>query len=139
MSLLNPALVYGLLLAAVPVVLHLLMKTKPKRVVFPALRLIQNRKRQNVRRIRLRHLWLLLLRTLVILVIAGALIRPSLPAANYSLTGSEWTTLLAIAASAMAVYFGVMHRWRKQQLANHELASRRTTLRGGRGSGAKPV
>ena len=134
MSLLNPALVYGLLLAAVPVVLHLLMKTKPKRVVFPALRLIQNRKRQNVRRIRLRHLWLLLLRTLVILVIVGALIRPSLPAANYSLTGGEWATLLGIAAVALAAYFGVMYHWQKQRLANHELANRRTTLRGGLGA-----
>ena len=136
MSLLNPALVYGLLLAAVPVVLHLLMKTKPKRVVFPALQLIQNRKRQNVRRIRLRHLWLLLLRTLVILVIVGALIRPSLPAANYSLTGGEWATLLTIAAVALVAYFGVMHRWKKQRLANHELANRRTTLRGGVGTAA---
>jgi uncharacterized membrane protein len=136
MSLLNPALVYGLLLAAVPVVLHLLMKTKPKRVVFPALRLIQNRKRQNVRRIRLRHLWLLLLRTLVILVIVAALIRPSLPAANYSLTGSEWATLLSIAAIGLAAYFGIMHRWKQQQLANHELANRRTTLRGGLGAAA---
>ncbi len=136
MSLLNPALVYGLLLAAVPVVLHLLMKTKPKRVVFPALRLIQKRKRQNVRRIRLRHLWLLLLRTLVILVIVGALIRPSLPAANYSLTGTEWATLLGIAAVALAAYFGVMHWWKQQRLANHELANRRTSLRGGLGAAA---
>jgi hypothetical protein len=136
MSLLNPALVYGLLLAAVPVVLHLLMKTKPKRVVFPALRLIQNRKRQNVRRIRLRHLWLLLLRTLVILVIVGALIRPSLPAANYSLTGREWATLLSIAAVALAAYFGVMHWWKLQPLANHELANRRASLRGGLGTAA---
>ncbi|MBI1314068.1 hypothetical protein GC176_22460 [bacterium] len=136
MSLLNPALVYGLALAALPVILHLMMRTKPKRVLFPALRLIQNRKRQNVRRIRLRHLWLLLLRTLVILVIVGALIRPSFPAANYSLSRSEWVTLFGISGVALAAYFGVMGWWKRQRLANHELANRRTTLRGGVGAAA---
>ncbi|MHC4878091.1 MAG: BatA domain-containing protein [Planctomycetota bacterium] len=136
MSLLNPALIYGLALAAVPIILHLMMRTKPKRVVFPALRLIQNRRRQNVRRIRLRHLWLLLLRTLVIAVIVAALLRPSLPAANYSLTTAEWLTLLGIGLVSIAVYFGVMAWWKRQELPNHQLASRRTSLRGGVGAAA---
>lgn len=134
MSLLNPALVYGLALAVVPVILHLLMRTKPRQVVFPALRLIQRRRRQNVRRIRLRHLWLLLLRTLVIAAIVAALVRPSLPAASYGLTRSEWVTLLGIGATGAAVYAAIIRYWRKQGLANHEMASRRTTLRGLTGS-----
>ena len=75
MSLLNPALIFGLVCAAIPVVLHLMMRAKPKKLLFPALRLIQKRRRQNVRRIRLRHLWLLLLRVLVLAILGWMLIK----------------------------------------------------------------
>src|SRR5258708_1818243 len=61
MSLLHPALLSGLGLAVIPVLLHLLLQAKPKRLIFPALRLIKQSRRQNVRRMQLRHLWLLLL------------------------------------------------------------------------------
>ena len=130
MSLLNPALIFGLVCAAIPVVLHLMMRAKPKKLLFPALRLIQKRRRQNVRRIRLRHLWLLLLRVLVLAILVAALMRPSLPAAQYGLNLKETVTLLIIIATAMATYLLIMARWRKQGVANHVIASRRTSLRG---------
>lgn len=136
MSLLNPVLLSGLGLALIPVILHLMMRTKPKRVLFPALRLIQNRKRQNVRRIRLRHLWLLLLRTLIIAALVFALTRPSLPSANYALNTQEMLVLAGISAVALAAYFGLMAWWRRRRVPNHTLASRRTSLRGGLGLAA---
>ena len=61
MILLNPALLAGLALIAIPVILHLLMRAKPKRLIFPALRLIATRRKQNSQRLRLRHLLLLAL------------------------------------------------------------------------------
>ena len=82
MSLINPALLYGFAFIAIPVLLHFLMRVKPKKFMFPALRLIQKRRLQNVRRMRLRHVWLLLLRIAVLAAIVGALLRPSLPAAT---------------------------------------------------------
>ena len=130
MSLLNPALIFGLACAAIPVVLHLMMRAKPKKLLFPALRLVQKRRRQNVRRIRLRHLWLLLLRVFVLAILVAALIRPSLPAAQYGLNLKETLTLLIIIATALVTYFLIMARWRKQGVANHVIASRRTSLRG---------
>lgn len=130
MSLLNPALVFGLACAAIPVVLHLMMRAKPKKLLFPALRLIQKRRRQNVRRIRLRHLWLLLLRVFVLAILVAALMRPSLPAAQYGLNFTESLTLAIILAAAVAAYFLIMARWRQQGVANHVIASRRTSLRG---------
>ena len=57
---LRPGLLFGAAFALVPILLHLLMRTKPKKLIFPALRLIQNRRKNNVRRLKLRHLWLLL-------------------------------------------------------------------------------
>lgn len=129
MTLLHPALIYGLGLAALPVVLHFLMKQKPKRVLFPALKLIQSRQKQNSRRFRLRHLWLLLLRMGVLALLVFALTRPSLPPANYSLSGMEWGILSAITAAGIGVYYFVLRRWRKQGLPAHELIERRSRAR----------
>lgn len=128
---LHPALLIGLALTAVPVLLHLLMRAKPKKLVFPALRLIQNRKRTNVRRLRLRHLALLLLRIAVIALIVLAVARPSVPAADYSLRGGDWLRLLLVAGVAAGVYFGLVALWRRRQLPPHELVYRRSYLRAG--------
>ncbi len=134
MSLLHPALLFGLGFAAIPVLLHLLLRAKPKRLIFPALRLIQQNRRQNVRRMQLRHLWLLLLRMLVLALIAFGLTRPSLPAANYSLVWYEWTALLAILGIGVGSYFGVMEWWKRQNWPRNQLLTRRTILRGGIGA-----
>lgn len=128
---LHPALLIGLSLAAIPVVLHLLMRAKPKKLIFPALRLIQNRRRTNVRRLRLRHLALLLLRMAVIALIVFAVARPSVPAADYSLRGGDWLRLLVLGAAVAGVYFGVQALWHRRKLPPHELAYRRTLLRSG--------
>ncbi len=63
---------------AVPIVLHLIMRQKPKLLEFPALRFIQRRHDHNQRRLRLRHLLLLLLRAAAIAMLALALARPSI-------------------------------------------------------------
>lgn len=131
MSLLNPALLYGLGLIAVPVVLHFLLRAQPKKMLFPALRLIETRRRNNVRRMRLRHIWLLLLRIAVIALIVLAIARPSLPAANYDLSMREGLTLAAVVAVAFGIYWAVMRRWRSQRLPSHVFTYRRTLLRGG--------
>ena len=60
MSLINASLLFGMGLAALPVILHMIMRSKPKRIEFPALRLLKSRKVSNSRRMQLRHLLLLL-------------------------------------------------------------------------------
>ncbi len=129
MTLLHPALIFGVGFAALPVILHFLMKQKPKRVIFPALKLIQSRQKQNSRRFRLRHLWLLLLRVSVLLVLVLALTRPSLPPANYGLSGLEWGVLAAIIAGGMGAYFTLLHRWRSRGITKPDLMERRSKAR----------
>ncbi len=131
MSLINPAILYGLGFAAVPVILHFLLRAKPKKLVFPALQLIQIRRRQNVRRMRLRHIWLMLLRIALIAFLVVALSRPSLPAADYSLTTGEVVSAIAVLIVALAVYYAVITFWRRRELPAHEIASRRPPLRSG--------
>ncbi|GAB6166474.1 BatA domain-containing protein [Thermostilla marina] len=67
----------GLGLAAVPVVLHLMMRRKPQRIPFPALLLVRSRFQQNRRRMRLRHLLLLALRTLLFVLLGLVLAQPT--------------------------------------------------------------
>jgi hypothetical protein len=131
MVLTHPLLLFGLLLVAIPVILHLLMRAKPKKLVFPALRLIQNRKRTNTRRMRLRHFWLLLLRMAVIALLAFAVARPKVPPADYSLHGGEWLKLLLVGGVCAGVYFGLVALWKKRRTPQHEFVYRRSMLRTG--------
>ena len=105
MSLINASLLFGLGLAALPVILHMIMRAKPKRIEFPALRLLKTRKISNSRRMQLRHLLLLILRTLLIAVLVLAIARPSLPAARYGLRWWEWMIMALTAAASIAAYF----------------------------------
>ena len=133
MSFLNPVYLLALGLVLVPVALHLLLRARPKKLIFPALRLIQSRRQQNSRRLRLRHLWLLLLRMLVIAALILALTRPTLPAANYSLSWRELVTAGGICAVALGIYFGLLALWQRRKVPRHDLLARRTSLRGGLG------
>lgn len=78
MIFLHPLLLAGGALVAVPVVLHLIMRRQPRHIEFPALRFVQRRHDTNRRRLRLRHLLLLLLRMAVIALLAVALAGPSM-------------------------------------------------------------
>src|SRR5205085_4385540 len=77
MAFVNLSLLAGGVCMAIPVVLHLIMRQRPKQFIFPALRFIQERRLANQRRLQLRH-WLLLgLRCGAIGLLALALARPS--------------------------------------------------------------
>ncbi len=131
MSLLHPALLYGLLLAAVPVVLHLLMRARPKKIDFPALRLLENIRKQNSQRMRLRHIGLLLLRILILVLLVLAVTRPTLPAANYGLTSSEWGTGIVVLLIAVAAYFLGRKYWVRKVEQKHVQSWRESWLKTG--------
>jgi sterol desaturase/sphingolipid hydroxylase (fatty acid hydroxylase superfamily) len=105
MTLINSTLIFGLVLATVPVILHMVMRARPKRIEFPALRLLKARQPSNSRRMQLRHLLLLILRSLVIAILVIAIARPSLPAARYGLRWWEWAILATAIAGSTAAYF----------------------------------
>ncbi|NQT15980.1 MAG: BatA domain-containing protein, partial [Planctomycetes bacterium] len=77
MSFVNPLLLAGTALIAIPIVLHLIMRRKPRHIEFPAIRFLRKRHDVNRRQVRLRHLLLLALRALAILLLVVALARPS--------------------------------------------------------------
>lgn len=129
MSLINASLLFGIGLATLPVILHMIMRAKPKRIEFPALRLLKSRQTSNSRRMQLRHLLLLLLRTLLIAVLVLALARPSLPAARYGLRWWEWLTLASTGLISALTYFWLRHRTSVRHAAAFDLKERRSRLR----------
>jgi len=78
MTFVHPLLLGGLVLVGIPVLIHLLMRQKPKRLPFPAFRFLLQKHRSNQTRLRLRHLLLLLLRMAIIAAVCLALVRPAL-------------------------------------------------------------
>jgi hypothetical protein len=106
MAFANLSLLLGGLLIAIPVVLHLIMRPRPKHLVFPALRFIKQRRESNRRTLQLRQWMLLLLRCLAIGLLAATLARPSVSSAavgNWLIIGGLVALLLiAILLSAFA-------------------------------------
>jgi hypothetical protein len=129
MTFLNATLLLGLGLSAIPILLHFLMRQKPRKLVFPALRLVQQRQRQSVRRLRLRHVWLMLLRVLALGAIVFALARPSVPPANYELSLREMVTLGLTIAAGLACYGWLLRRLRRQTQSRFQYEQGRGTLR----------
>jgi hypothetical protein len=77
-SLMHTGLAAGAALAALPVILHLFMKQTPKKVVFPALRLIRERHKRSRKKLRVKNWLLLLARMALLALMALALARPTL-------------------------------------------------------------
>ena len=76
----NPALLWGLLAAAIPIAIHLFFRRRPRPTPFPAIDFILRARRETERRLRLKKLLLFAARTLVLAAIAAAIARPRLEA-----------------------------------------------------------
>lgn len=76
MSFLNPFALLALVAAGLPAVLHLVERRVPPTVAFPAVRYLSEAERQHSRRLKLRNLLLLLLRTALIALVVLAAARP---------------------------------------------------------------
>lgn len=76
MAFLAPLWLSLAVLAAVPVLLHLLRRNISARVEFPAVRYLQSAERESSRDVRAKNLWLLLLRILIVVLLALAAARP---------------------------------------------------------------
>jgi hypothetical protein len=76
---LHPLALLGLVAAAIPALLHLFERRTPPEAEFPPLRYLTEAERRSARRLRLRHLLLLVLRTALIVAVILAAARPLVP------------------------------------------------------------
>jgi hypothetical protein len=94
MTFLNPLLLFGLAAAAIPLVIHLLTRRRPKRTEFSSVEFLREVRLAEMRRFRLREWLLLLLRILAVACLALALARPALRGSLLPGKGSTTALLL---------------------------------------------
>ena len=109
MALVNASLLVGALFVAIPILLHMTMRQKPRRVMFPAIRFVMPRRESNTRKMQMQRWILLTLRCAAVLLAAAALARPSLASqllgAWLAVGGLAGMSLLCVALAA-AVHLG---------------------------------
>src|SRR6056297_3030461 len=94
---LNPALLFGLLAAGIPILLHFLSRRQVVEVPFAPLRFLQPTQERQMRRMNLRRLLLLLLRILIVVCVVLAAARPTLTGALAGLAGGgEGTSVVVL-------------------------------------------
>ncbi len=80
LSFLSPALLWGLLAAAIPLAIHLFFRRRPKPVSFPAIDFILRARQETERRLRIKKVLLFVARTSLLAAAALAIARPRLVA-----------------------------------------------------------
>lgn len=105
LSLTHPALLWGLAAVAVPVLIHLLLRPRPRRVRFPALTLMQAVLRSGQRAKRVQNLLLLLVRTALVAGAAVLLAGPTCaPAGGAAEPGGPVACVLVLDDSLSLTY-----------------------------------
>jgi Aerotolerance regulator N-terminal len=120
---LDPALLWGLGAASLPLLIHLFFRRRPRPLAFPAFELVLRARRQTERRLKLRKLLLFMARTLVLAAVALALARPRSErpeAAAAVAAGPAATVILLDGSGSMGWRLGgetLFERGRREALA----------------------
>lgn len=108
MTFVAPWALFGLLAAAIPILLHLVQRREPPERAFPAVQYLQDATREHRRRLRFRHWLLLVCRTLLIVALvlaaAGPLLRRAVPLGRHAPTAM--VLVIDNSASSAAVVDG---------------------------------
>lgn len=78
LTFLNPLLLFGLLAASIPIIIHLLNLRKLKTIEFSSLQFLKELQKTKMRRVKIKQWLLLALRTLLVIAIVMAFARPAL-------------------------------------------------------------
>jgi hypothetical protein len=113
MAFLNPIFLIGALAAGLPVLVHLVRRTRAQKLQFPSLMFLRKIEQKVVRRRKLRNLLLLALRCLALLLLALAFARPYLTNnAAAATTASSASSVILLDTSASMRYADVFERAR---------------------------
>ena len=92
MTFLNPAVLFGLAAVAIPIALHLLNLRKLRTVEFSTLAFLKELQKSQMRKLKLRQILLLILRTLVVACVVLAFARPALRGSAVGAIGTHAKT-----------------------------------------------
>jgi hypothetical protein len=114
-------LLSGVLLAGIPVLLHLIMRQKPKHLLFPAFRFLLQKHRTNQRKLQLRHLLLLALRIFLLAVACLALARPKVFSGRLSLGADQPIAAVLIIDTSYSMGFEAVGQTRLDEAKQRAL------------------
>jgi hypothetical protein len=102
----NPALLWGLLAAALPLAIHLFFRRRPRPTPFPAIDFLLRARKETQRRLRLKKILLFSARTLLLAAVAAALARPHAqqPGGGAPIAVGPRATAIVLDASASMRY-----------------------------------
>ena len=96
MMFLNPWLLGGVSAIAAPIVIHMVMRLRVRRMKWAAMRFLQTVVQRTERTLRIEDLLLLLLRCLLLILLALALARPAFRAGGMGVGGESRTVVIAL-------------------------------------------
>lgn len=92
MNFINPLLLVFAAVASVPLLLHLFNRQRIKVVEFSTIKYLRNLQKTRMRRLKIRQILLLLLRTLILIAVALAFARPTVEGGYFQALGGKSTT-----------------------------------------------
>src|SRR3954465_14333293 len=112
MNFLSPAFLIGAAALAIPIIIHLINREKRVVVQFPSLMFLHKIPYRSIRRQKIRHLLLLLLRCLALLLFVAAFARPWLERPKHAGSGSSGAKEVVILVDR-SYSMGYGDRWTK--------------------------
>jgi Mg-chelatase subunit ChlD len=131
MAFLNPLFLFGALAATVPVLVHLVRRTRAARMEFASLMFLRRIEQKTIRKRTLRNLLLLAMRCAALLLLALAFARPYFTAQNPLASGAEQaSSVILLDASYSMRYPGAFDRAREaaREIINRAGAEERIAL-----------
>lgn len=114
MAFLNPIFLLGAIAAGLPVLVHLVRRTRAPRIQFPSLMFLRKIEQKTIRRRKLRNLLLLLIRCAALLLLAFAFSRPFFTGSTpVSASGDHTSTVILVDGSYSMRYGDVFNRARQ--------------------------
>jgi len=96
MTFLNSIILYGIALASIPILIHLLTRRKKEIINFSSLRFLKILESRRIKKLRIQQIILLILRTLIIILIIIAFSRPALKETSAGKIGDHIKTSAVI-------------------------------------------
>lgn len=78
LNFLHPTVLFALIAGAIPLIIHLLNRRKIKEIEFSTIHFLRQMARKEMRRLKIRQILLLIIRTLIVLLLVLAFARPAL-------------------------------------------------------------
>src|SRR5215470_11449523 len=117
MGFLNPVFLLGAIIAGLPVLVHLVRRTRAPKVQFPSLMFLRKIEQKTIRKRKLRNLLLLLMRCAALLLLAFAFSRPFFTGTTpASAAGDRTSTIILVDSSYSMRYGDVFNRARQSAL-----------------------